>query len=828
MIKNHLKIALRFFVKNKLFTGINVLGLSIGITAFILLINYVAYERSYDAHLPDVEDLYRVTLTTNLGDNGVKTSATNHPAVGPAMLNDFPEVEEFTRIVDKSIAISGTVILSYTDEQGEKIKSDIKDDHVYLANNSIIKTFNLNLLNGDPASALTEPGVIMLSSSIAKRFFGDVNPIGKFIDVNDNQFSLRVTGVFEDAPLNSHLPLGMLISFATLDDLGDFTNSWQWPEFYTYVKLKSGTDPSDVESKFPSFVDKYLSDIMKTYGFEARFGLQHVSDIHLKSQLSNEISVNNSETTLYFLVIVAAFIIGIALINFINLSTAKSMERAKEVGIKKVIGAHRDMLIRQFLIESLLINLFAMILAIGFVSVFIPSFNTLVGFQVISIHIWLDPQVWLNMLIIVLVGGILAGLYPAFVLSDFIPVQILKGNFQNIGKGLVLRKTLVVAQFAISTALVAGTYIVYNQFTFMQSEELGFDASHNLVLPAPSYTDSITPVRVETFKEELLQHPNINNITFSNEIPGRPIEWHNSLRRSFEGIEQAASSGQFSVDHNFFKTYNIPVLAGRDFMREDASLYFDENGPVRTGHRVVINQTAARILGFQQPKEAVDELVVFEFGPGERTAQVIGVVDDHHQQSLQQSYEPIVFINMKGYNAVEYLTINVSRNVKENVAMIGEKYSSFFPNDVFKFFFMDEYFNRQYQAEDRFSKVFLWFSILAMFIAALGLFGLGSHTAMQKTREISVRKVLGANLGQALFIIPAKLLGLVLISGVITLPIVYFAAKSWLDGYAFNVGINIWMFIIPVLIVVFVAVLSIAVQSLKAALVNPADALRNN
>lgn len=826
MFKNHFKIAFRFFRKNRLFSAINVLGLTIGITAFVLLTRYVAYEKSYDEHLSNVDDLYRVTLTNNLGNKGFQTSATNHPTVGPAMLADFPEVEDFTRIVNKSIPLSGTVILSYTNEHGEKVQSDVKDDIIYLANNSIIEMFAIDLYQGNPESALKEPNTIILSQNIAKRFFGNENPIGKQIKLNDG-FELKVTGVFEEAPQNTHLPLGMVVSYATLGSDNDWTNSWVWPEFYNYIKLRPGTDPKLIESRFPAFAQKYLSDIMNEHGFEARFALQPVRDIHLKSDLKKEISTNNSEATLYFLMLVAAFIIAIALINFINLSTAKSMERAKEVGLKKVVGASKRMLVWQFLFESLFINFFATLLSVLLVSLCIPSFNALVGLEVLSLGMWAEWEVWMAMLVIFMGGGILAGLYPAFVLSGFVPVDVLKGSFEKTGKGLVLRKALVVTQFAISIALIAGTFIVYNQYSFMQNQDLGFDANHNLVLRAPIYTDSTIQGKVETFKNELEQSPKINSVTLSNEIPGRAIEWENGVRKPQEGKELAVGSKFLSVDNDFLTTYDIRLLAGRDFVEGDATFYYDDDGPVRQGHRAILNNSAAKILGFNKPEMALNQKIVYQFGPMDRTAEVVGVVEDHHQQSLQQAYSPIILLYFDGYNYASYMTVNIAGNVHESMNEIKAKYKEFFPDDLYNHFFVDEHFNRQYEADIKFGKVCLLFSILAILIAALGLFGLGSYMAVQKTKEISIRKVLGASVGQALVIIPKTLLSLVLISGAIALPIIYFITKKWLEGYAFKIEMGIWMFAVPLLIVMLVALLSIISQSLRTAMVNPADTLRS-
>lgn len=826
MLKNHLKIALRFFLRNKLFTGINILGLSIGITAFILLTQYIAFEKSYDNFIPDGDALYRVTLTTNLGDNGFVTSATNHPKTGPAMLSDFPEVEGFARIADKPMAFSGTMNISYTNTVGDEIKSDANDDHIYFADNAIIDLFGLQFIQGDEATALVEPTSVILSETIAYRFFGKEDPINKMIEVNDN-FLLKVTGVFKDRPENTHLPMGMIVSYNIFGPNGDHANSWVWPEFYNYVKLKPGTNPKSVEAKFPAFVQKYLGDIMVEHGFEARMGLQPVKDIHLKSNLLKEISANNSEGTLYFLMVVAGLIIAIAMINFINLSTAKSMERAKEVGLKKVVGAPRSVLVHQFLFESLIINFFAVIIAFILINLLISSYNSLVGIEVLNFGMWGQWQVWLAMIGIFLIGGILAGLYPAFVLSGFVPIEVLRGKFHKTSKGNALQKTLVVAQFAISIALIAGTYIVYSQFSFMQSQDLGFNADQNLVFAAPTYADSTSQMKVASFKRELIQNPRINSVALSDEIPGKPIIQGNTIRQLHEPREEGVGANFVIIDQDFIKTYGIGLLAGRDFVDEDATTLYTRQGPVPSGHRVIINRSAARILGFTDPDAAIHQKMIFKYGPIDRTTEIIGVIEDHHQQSLQKGYDPIVFMYFEDYTA-SYVTVNITGgNIPETTGQIAAKFKEFFPNDLYNSFFIDDYFNRQYRAESKFGTICLVFSLLAIFIAGLGLFGLGSHMAMQKTKEISVRKVMGATVGQTLAIIPRKLLGLVLLSGGIALPIIYFVTKKWLENYAFKIDLSIWMFLVPLLMVLVVAALSILSQSLKTAMINPAESLRN-
>ena len=828
MFKNHIKIALRFFGKNKLFTFINIFGLAIGITAFLLITQYVSFEKSYDKSAEGIEDVYRVTLSTNFDSEAFLTSATNHPAVGPAMKADFPEVESHARLVDRKI-VGGSAVLSYKTASGELIKSNINDFDIFFGEGTILEMFDIPLIYGNRETALSEPQTIILSESAAKRFFGNEDPLGKSLSINSNDGELKVAGVFKELPKNTHLKFDMLVSFTTLN-ADYFDTTWVWPEFYNYIKLKSGTSPVAINSKFPGFVDKYLSDIMNEHGFQAKFNLQPVSDIHLKSNLSKEISTNSSENTLTFLIIVAIFVIAIALINFINLSTAKSMERAKEVGLKKVVGAQRGVLVSQFLWESIIINFIAILFSALFVSLLIIPFNNLVGIDVLSMAMWSKPSVWLILVLVLLVGGLLAGLYPAFVLSNFRPIQVLNGKFHQSGKGTFLRKALVVTQFAVSIALISGTFIVYNQFSFMKNQELGFNVSQNLVLNAPMDVDSTAMQRIKLFKEEVRRNPNINSASMTNEVPGKPIMEVSTIRKRGDETVDGTTASFLEVDHDFLQTYGVGIIAGRDFVKEDVSNYNPriDSGDNPNLYRVLINRATAKALGFASPETAINQKVVYKYGPVDRTAEVIGVVENYHQQSLESDYDKILFLYPSYYYG-EYLTVNVSgKNVAATVASVEQTFNKVFPRDPFNYFFLDEHFNMQYQADQKFGFICLLFSILAIFIAALGLFGLGSHIAMQKVKEISVRKVLGASTFQALVLIPQKLLGLILVSGAIAIPIVYFILKNWLDGYAFKIDMTLWMFLVPVIVVLLVALISILSQSLKTAWVNPADSLRND
>ncbi len=825
MLKEHLKITTRVFLKNKLFTAINISGLAIGITAYLLITQYVNFESDYDNYHPRVEDLYRVTLTTNLGEKGFTTSATNHPAVAAAMKRDIPEIESFARVVEKTV-MWGTFVLSYTNENGDIIKSNANDDKMYIADSTVLELFNIKLLQGNPATALDDKMSIILSSKVAKRFFGNQNPVGKILKVNYRQ-PITVTGVFEEPPENSHFQFDMLVSFRTLGDWPE--NTWIWPEFYNYVRLKAGTDPADVEAKMPEFVSKYLSDIMEEHGFEARFGLQPVQDIHLKSHHKNEMSANASEQTLNFLRVIAAFVILIALMNFINLSTAKSVERAKEVGLKKVVGIRKGALIGQFLFESMMINLIGITIAIGMVTVLINPFNAMVGLDVLSYGIWLESGTWLLLLIIFLIGGLLAGAYPAFVLSSFEPIQVLKGKFTQSGSGAMMRKVLVMAQFAISMALIAGTFIVYSQFSYMRNQELGYDIEHNLIVNAPMVVDSTIVSKIKVFKEKLMSNPKVNSVSVTTEIPGKKMTHISLARQTHERKEDGVIAGLNLVDSDFLKTYNVKLVSGRNFTDLDRSFYGFDKDEEESGmiYRVMINDTAAKAFGFGDAEGALNQKIIYKYGPEERTVEIIGIVEDYHQQSLQNDYEPIIFMNPKYYQAI-YMTVNMNTsNAGETVAAIGQAFNTFFPKDPYKYFFLDDYFNRQYEADQKFTTICLVFAGLAIFIAALGLFGLGSYMALQKRKEVSVRKVLGASMLNVMLIMPKSLLILVFMSGLLALPVTYFMAKEWLSEYAFRIDISLWMFVIPLFAVMVVAALSVLPQSIRVGLVNPIESLRD-
>lgn len=656
MLQNHFKIAIRVFSSSKLFTTINIAGLTIGITAFLLILNYVRFESRYDQQHPYADDLYRVTLSNDGGNTAI---AANHPAVAAAMKREFPEVENFARMVDKKI-IFGSFVLSYTNNQGEVVRNNANDYKMYVAEASLLELFEIAMVHGEASTALEAPNSLIISQRVAKQFFGEEDPLNKTFYVN-NEHPVIVRGVFEDLPENTHLEFDLLVSFTTLGEWVD--NTWVWPEFYNYVRLHPATDPSQVEAKFPQLIRKHMSEIMDEHGFETTFALQKVSDIHLKSQLGKEISANSSDEILYFLLVVAGFVIGIALINFINLSTAKSIERAKEVGLKKVVGAPRSSLITQFLLESLMINFLSVLLSILLLVLLMDPFNELVGLNVLSMDLLTQPWTWFVLLSVFFTGGILAGVYPAFILSGFKPVQVLKGKYQQSSSGTMLRKALVVVQFSISLMLIAGTFIVYSQFSFMQNQEVGYDKEHTVVINAPMVVDSTINNQLSVFKDELIRYQEIHNISMTNDIPGKRIDWLNGVRRMNVTKEDGNQCYLMSVDHDFLPTYEMELLAGRNFKPEDITSYNNnEENPI---HPVIINRTLAKELGFNDVHDALNERIIFILGPKDRRSVIIGIVEDYHQQSLRLDYEPILFFYPNYYNSM-YMTINVQMdNVQE-------------------------------------------------------------------------------------------------------------------------------------------------------------------
>ncbi|MCG8307084.1 MAG: ABC transporter permease [Cytophagales bacterium] len=820
MIRSYLKTSLRNILKTKVFTLINILGLAVGMASCLLLIQYVYFENTYDTFHENVESIYRVPISYSGGFTSIGISAANHPALGPAMKRDFPEVMDFARVVPAAL-FSKSLALSYTNDSGEKISHN--EEHIYLADSSFFSIFSFPLVAGAPSSALHQPQSIVISESLAKKYFRDVDPIGKNL-VLGKQFSLLVTGVFQDIPENSHIKFDCLISFSTLGPQMD--NNWKWPEYYTYVQLYPDADPKELESKFPEFIDKYLGEIHKEFDFQSHFSLQPLVDLHLRSNGTKEPRVTGDLKTLTFLKIIAFLILLIAWVNYVNLSSARSLERAKEVGYRKVAGASKFQLVIQFLVDSLLINSLALILAIALAIVCLPYFNELagkkIGDTIVDLALLRDTRFWWGLFLITICGAVLAGLYPAWLLSSYRPTEVLKGRFSGSGSGIFLRKALVVFQIFASVCLIAGTLTVSKQLNFMRKKDLGYAKDQMLILKFPSIIDSTILVNANYFKNEIGRLTNVQAISNSSDIPGQLLGG-NTIRKKETNQDDHVVTFLTMVDYEYFSTYQMDLIAGRNFRSDDST-----NILTSINNRLIVNEKLVEILGYANPEDAIGKSVLFHFGPKENEGTIIGVVNNHNQRSLKEDYEAILYLYPR-FIPWNYYSIHLSSNqISGTIAEIEARYKRIFAGNPFDFFFLDEYFDQQYRSDQQFQKVFTIFSVLAIFVALLGLFGLSTLMLAQRSKEISIRKVLGARISSIVLLLSKEFIKLIIIGGIIAAPAIFFWSTKWLSNFAFRVALDWSIFVIPTMLLFLISLITIGYQTIKAAIQNPVDALRQD
>ena len=798
MFKNYILTTLRNISRRKGFSILNVLGLSIGLAASLLIMQYVKDEFSYDDFHVNKENIYRVQYDRYRDNELVLQCATTFPKVAPALLADYPEVQKACRLYLRY----GGGVIRYDDIQ-------MKEDNLFTADQSFFDIFSYPLLKGDRATALKEPNTAVVEEETARKYFGDADPMGKRIKFG-NREEYEITGVIR-SPENSHLKFSFLLSYPSLVKLvgPDAEQAWGWYDFYTYIQLNPGADPKALEAKFPAFIKKYGQEGDDK---KVKFSLQRLTDIHLNSDLLQEARVNGNGRSVYFLSIIAFFILVIAWVNYINLATARAVERAKEVGVRKAIGAGRGQLIGQFIAEALIVNFGAVITAVALMSATIPLFNALSG-KVLTTSILMDPTLWYAAAVLFLAGSALSGLYPAFVLSSYQPARVLKGSMKGTHEGLLLRKMLVVMQFVASVALIAGTLIVYRQLQFMQNRDLGVDIDQVLVINAPGVTDTSTYVsQLRSFKSEVQRHPNVQSFTASSEVPGNLIYWTNGGKR-IGGDQEVPSIVMYrmGIDHDFFSTYKNKILAGR---------VFSEDFTADTSN-VILNRKAVEVLGFNTPENAVGGQVKI----GNDTLTVVGVVENYHQEGLKSNFRQTAFHLLPENHS--YYSVKVeAKDLDQTLAYIKEKYSEQFPENPFDYFFLDTFFQRQYQTDRQFGQVFGFFALLAIFVASLGLFGLASFTASQRTKEIGIRKVLGSTVPNIFLLLSRDFLKLVIIANVIAIPLVVFFMDKWLHTFAFRINISYWIFLVSALLTLFIALITVSFQSIRAAMANPVKSLR--
>lgn len=794
------------------FSLLNVLGLSIGMASCLLILQYVVFERSYDAFHDKGDRIYRVSVYKPRVD---ERSATTSVPLGPALKADFPEVQAFVRVTK---AYGPTI----TYGNGATYRA-FNEDKVYFADSSFLSLFSFPLLKGNAAAALAGPNAVVLTESAARQYFGEEEPLGKTITVHEGNFGkllCTVRGVMADVPENSHLKFKVLVSFETIlqNENGLFWangTNWSWSSFYTYVLLAPGTDPQRLANKLPGLVRKYQKDDV-----EDVYALQPLRRIHLYSNLTSEAEVNGDSNIVYFITLVAFFILVIAWVNYINLSTARAINRAREVGVRKAAGASRGQLIYQFVFETVLLN----ILALGLTGLLLWSAEQVYGVleQLTGVaaagRLWDDPLYFTLFLLTFAVGALLSGIYPALILSAFNPVQVLKSKVTGSGK-VSLRKGLTVFQFTASIALLTGTLAVYNQLGYMRNKNLGMNIERLLIVKGPAILGEGTANQARLFRERMRAYPQVAGITSSQSIPGKDfnIKFGNQIRRFRQPMVGKANFFATTVDYNFLDTYGIKLIAGRNF-----SPQFGTDANYQT---VIINEVAARTLGFENPASAVGEKILNNY----RQAEIIGVIQNYHHRSLKQSIDALLFFVGE---PDAYFTLRVkagpepARALSSLVQQAEAQYKEMFPGNPFEYFFLDAFFNEQYKADQNFGRVFRVFSLLAILVACLGLYGLASFIAVQRTKEIGVRKVLGASVAQILLLLAKDFVKLILIATVIAWPLAYFGIRRWMETYPFRTPLEWWLFVLPGGLVLLVALFSVSYQTIKAASTDPVRSLR--
>ena len=805
MIKNYFKTAWRNLWKNKTFSAINIFGLSVGVAAFLLIINYLRFEYSYDDAHEKKDRIFRVPMMTKEKGGKVQTFAFTYPAVAPALKKDFPEIEEAARFRRQG------GIVSYGEQ---KI---IEPGTLYYADASLFKIFSFRFVKGNPATAFKELNDAVITEETAKKYFGNEDPIGKSLHYRNEDYV--VTGVLEDLPANSHIRFNIIINYEKYIQLtnGNANTSWGWSDFYTYVLVKPGADVKALEAKLPAFAERYMGTDMKQRDYENTFYLQPLKNIHLRSKYDYEMAGNGNLSYLKYLGIAALFILFIAWINYVNLSTAHSFDRSREVGIRKVVGAGKFQLIRQFLTESLFLNTIAILLGILIFRLTLPAFSRLVEKNISSLYVS-DWRFWVFVIIVFLLGTLLAAFYPAFVLSSFQPIYSIKSS-QGAGglKGgkSILRKSLVVLQFIAAIVLITGAIGFYRQLHYMQSRDLGVNIRQTLVVQQSANQDSSGIPAFASFINDMEANPSIQSVTASTSVPGAEVG--GSSDYNLKNSQSGKRCRNLGVDNKFIPAYGLKLIAGRNFTNDKPAA--DTNVMVN----ILLNETAAKVFGFNNPADVVGQYID---GSGFH-CKVIGVVKDYHQESLQNSFDPIVFYPEEERNFGLFSLKFSTNNLPALMGFVKQKWSAHFPESPFRFFFLDDQFNAQYKNDRLFATVLWLFTAIAIVIACLGLFGLSLFTIAKRNKEISIRKVFGATLFQITSLITKDYLKLVLLASVIALPVAYILVNNWMKDYAFHIGIGWWFFFLPVLLIITIAVLTVLYQSVKAGIANPVKNLRS-
>jgi len=785
MILSYLKLILRMIA-----------GLAIGLACCLMIVGYIYNELSYDNFHDNAKNIYRVGAYFDLGKTQTHVAVSNYP-IGPALQENYPEVENsvrFRRYLYRTL-------IRFEDKK-------FFEKRIFFSEASVFDVFNLNLLVGNKNTVLNSAYSVIISASMAKKYFGQQDPIGKVIDI-DNGAKFNVTGIFEELPQNSHMKFDMLCSFKTLEKwhpkqveqwVGDFGN-------YTYILLEPDADFKILEAKIPELVDQHIGHILKTIGGNIEFFLQPLLNIHLHSSVREELEINGNILFIYIFGAIALFILILACINFINLTTSRFTNRTREIGVRKVLGSHRLKVITQLLMESFIYTFIAMIFAIILVELLAPVFENIfhIGIQMQYFDVpWIIPTLVLFTFLV----SILAGIYPALMLSSFKSVYLLRRQYASPLSGSRFRNILVITQFVISITLIIATLTVLNQLHFLTNKNLGFNKDQVLVLPI---LDNSIRKSMSQIKSKLTAYPDVLAVTFASHIPSHGARYNAYLPEGFSP-DESQLIGKMSVDEDFLKVLNIELKEGSFFTKEN---------PAQMQSGVIINEAAVADIGWDQ---AINKTIA-ELDDKQEEKNIIGVIKDFHIVSLHDKIMPVLLYFNPGDFGHVMIKIN-SSNLPQTIDRLRIEWANFEATGTFDYTFLDETFDRQYWAEEKLSKLFSYFAFLAIFIASLGILGLAAYNAEQRTKEIGIRKVLGASASTIVSMLSVKYIGWVLLANIIAWPLSWYAMDRWLSNFAYREPQDIWIFITGALIAVIIAVLTVSSQTIRAAVANPADALK--
>ena len=814
MLQHYLKSAVRALFKNKRFALVNMLGLAIGMGACLMLLEYVSFEKSFDGFHENADRIYRVVNHRFKNGEPVQLGTITYPRVGYQMQEDFPEVERASRVAPG---------LSMHVHKGDQDMILINDP--IFVDNNFFQLLSYPLLVGDPATALSEVFALVLSESRARQLFGADVELSSLMDkpIHFSDQQLIIKGICKDLPANTIMQYDFFVSYETFINFNpNSDNSWTWSDFYHFLELAPGTDVAALEAKFADFSKRHFNG-EEVSGSEERFYLQPITEAHLNSaDLEYEIGTTANGNSVSTMLLIAFFILILAWINYVNLATVRAIERSREVGVRKIVGARRAQLMGQFLSEALLMNLTAFLLATQLAELARHQLAPYLGIELPKSFLWGGEGAiaLIGIVLLVLMLGVLVtGSYPAFVLSGFKMTNIIKGKFQQAGSGRLLRRGLIVFQFAASIALMAGTMLVYRQITFMNQQDLGVAIDQTLVLSGPAVTqfDSNFIHKINAFKGELAKIPGVTKAASSSRVPGMMTGRMFDVQPTGPSKDQGFSTSFMDIDYDYTDVYELEPISGRQLRLSDHNF----NGSLVKN--VLINEAAVELFGFESPEKALNEQL--SFGSNRRDWDIVGVLPNFHQRSLQHQIEPLIFLPF--YSSSHFISVKMENaNVATVLAAAKERYQDFFPGNAFNSFFLDDAFQRNYESEVVFSRILLFFTLLAILVACLGLFSLVSYTTFLRSKEIGIRKVLGASVGSIVSLLSQDFLKLIGLAVLLAIPVAWYVLRLWLRDFAYQTAIPWWLFALVGILAMTIGVLTVGGQSLRAALANPVEAIK--